>query len=47
MWVQSLGWRDPLEEGIAMHSSIRVWRIPTTEEPGGLQPIGLQIVGHD
>ena len=46
-WVQSLGWRDPLEEGRAMHSSILVWRIPTTEEPGRLQPTGLQIVGHD
>ena len=35
-WVQSLGWEDPLEEGMATHSSILVWRIPWTEEPGGL-----------
>ena len=34
MWVQSLGWEDPLEEGIAAHSSILAWRIPWTEEPG-------------
>ena len=39
-WVQSLGWEDPLEEGIATHSSILAWRIPWTEEPGGLQSIG-------
>ena len=36
-WVRSLGWEDPLEEGMAMHTSILVWRIPWTEEPGGLQ----------
>ena len=42
MWVQSLGWEDPLEEGIATHSSIHAWRIPWTEEPGGLQYMGLQ-----
>ena len=36
-WVQSLGWEDPLEEGIAIHSSILARRIPLTEEPGGLQ----------
>ena len=36
-WVQSLGWEDPLEEGMATHSSIPAWRIPWTEEPGGLQ----------
>ena len=35
-WVQSLGWEDPLEEGTATHSSILAWRIPWTEEPGGL-----------
>ena len=35
--VQSLGWEDPLEEGMAAHSSILAWRIPRTEEPGGLQ----------
>ena len=42
MWVQSLGWKDPLEEGKATHSSILAWRIPWTEEPGGLQPMGSQ-----
>ena len=36
MWVQSLGWEDPLEEGMATHSGIHVWRIPWTEELGGL-----------
>ena len=36
-WVQSLGWEDPLGEGMATHSSILAWRIPWTEEPGGLQ----------
>ena len=41
-WVQSLGWEDPLEEGMAAHSSILVWRIPWTEEPGGLQAVGPQ-----
>ena len=46
-WVRSLGWEDPLEEGKATHSSILAWRIPWTEEPGGLQPIGLHRVGHD
>ena len=39
-WVQSLGWEDPLEEGMAIHSSILAWRIPRTEEPGGLQSMG-------
>ena len=43
----SLGWEDPLEEGMASHSSILVWRIPWTEEPGGLQSMGSQGVGHD
>ena len=43
----SLGWKDPLEEGMATHSSILGWRIPWTEEPGGLQPMGSQRVGHD
>ena len=47
MWVQSLGWEDPLEEGMATHSSILAWRIPWTEEPGRLQSMGLQRVGHD
>ena len=46
-WVRSLGWEDPLEEGLAIHSSILAWRIPWTEEPGRLQSIGLQKVGHD
>ena len=39
--VQSLGWEDPLEEEMAPHSSILAWRIPWTEEPGGLQSVGL------
>ena len=47
MWVQSLGWEDPLKDGIATHSSIPAWRIPWTEEPGRLQYIGLHRVGHD
>ena len=46
-WVQSLGWEDPLEEGMATHSSILDWRIPRTEEPSGLPSIGLQRVRHD
>ena len=45
--VQSLGWEDPLEKGMATHSSILPWRISWTEEPGRLQFIGLQGVGHD
>ena len=45
--VHSQGWEDPLEEGMATHCSILAWRIPRTEEPGGLQPIGSQRVGHD
>ena len=40
--VQSLGWEDPLEKGMATHTSILAWRIPWTEEPGGLQTMGLQ-----
>ena len=47
MLVQSLGWEDPPEEGMATHSSILIWRIPWTEEPGGLQSIALQRVGQD
>ena len=47
MQVPSLGWEDPLEEGIATHFSILAWRIPWTEEPGGLQSLGLQRVGCD
>ena len=46
-WVQSLGGENPLEEDIATHSSILAWRIPWTEELGGLQSMGLQRVGHD
>ena len=46
-WVQSLGQEDPLEKGMASHSSILACRIPWTEEPVGLQPMGLQRVGHD
>ena len=45
--VQSLGQEDPLEKGMATHSSILAWEIPWTEEPGGLQSMGLQRVGHD
>ena len=45
--VWSLGWEDPLEKGMATHSSILAWRIPWTEEPGGLQSMGLQRIGHD
>ena len=41
-WVQSLGWEDPLEEGMATHYSLLAWRIPWTEEPGGLQAMRLQ-----
>jgi len=44
--VQSLGWKDPLEEEMTTHSSILAWRIPWTEEPGGLQSIESQRVGH-
>ena len=47
MWVQCLGQEDPLEEGMATHSNTLAWRIPWTEEPGGLQSMGLQRVGHD
>ena len=46
-WVQSLSWEDPLEEGMAIHSSILAWRIPRTEVPGQLQSMGSQTVGHD
>ena len=41
-WVRPLGWEDSLEEGMATHSSILAWRIPWTEEPGGLQSMGSQ-----
>ena len=46
-WVQSLGQDDPLEEEMATHSSILAWRIPWTEEPGRLQSLGSQRVGHN
>ena len=46
-WVGSLGQEDSLEKEIAVHSSILAWEIPWTEEPGGLQPMGSQRVGHD
>ena len=45
IWVRSLGQEDPLEKGMTIHSSILAWRIPWTEEPGGLQSIGSQRVG--
>ena len=45
-WVRSLGGEDPLEKGMATHSSILAWRIPWTEESGGLQSMGSQRVGH-
>ena len=50
MWetqVLSLGWEDPLEKVMATHPSVLAWRIPWTEEPGGLQSMGLQRVRHD
>ena len=46
-WVPSPDWEDPLKEGMATHSDILAWRIPWTEEPGGLQSMGSQRVGHD
>ena len=46
-WVQSLGGEDPLDKEMATHSSIYAWRIPWTEEPGGLQSMGLHGVGHN
>ena len=45
--VAPLGWEDPLEKGMATHSNILAWRIPWTGEPGGLQSMGSQRVGHD
>ena len=45
--VPSLGWEDPLEKETAIHSCILAWKIPWMEEPGGLQSMGLQRVGHD
>ena len=44
---RSLSWEDPLEKGMATHSSFLAWRIPWTEEPGGLQFMASQRVGHD
>ena len=46
-WIQSLGWDNPQEEKMAKHSSILAWKIPWTVEPGGLQSMQLQRVGHD
>ena len=46
-WVRSLGWEDPLEKGMATHSSTLAWKIPRTEEPCRLQSMGSQRVGHD
>jgi len=45
--VPSLGWADPLEKGMATHSSVPVWRIPWTEEPDGFQSMGSQRVSHN
>ena len=47
MWIQSLGWEDPLEKEMATHSSILAWEIPWMEEPGGLQSMDLQRIRHD
>ena len=46
-WVRPLGWEDPLEKEMANHSSILAWRIPWTEDPGRLQSMGSQRLGHD
>ena len=46
-WVRSLGREDPLEKEMATHSSVLAWKIPWTENPGRLQSIGSQRVGHD
>ena len=46
-WVQSLGWEDSLEDGMETHSSILAWRVPWTEEPGGLPSMGSHRVGYD
>ena len=45
--VRSLGWEDPLEKEMAIHSNTTAWKIPWTEEPGRQQPMGSQRVGHD
>ena len=46
-WVLTLGWEDPLEEGMATHSSVLAWRIPGMGEPGGLPSMGSHRVGHE
>ena len=46
-WVQSPGWKDPLEEDTTTHSTILAWEFPWTEEPGGLQSMGSRRVGYD
>ena len=46
-WVRALGWEDPLEQEMAIYSSTIAWKIPWTEEPGRLQSMGSQRVGHD
>ena len=46
-WIESLGWEDPLEKGMATHSNILAWRIPRTEGTGELQSMGSQRVRHD
>ena len=46
-WVPSLSWEDPLEKEMAIHSSTTAWKTPRTEEPGRLQSMGSQRVGHD
>ena len=46
-WVRSLSWEDPLEKGMATHSSIPAWRIPRAEKPGRLQSMGLQRIRQD
>ena len=45
-WVRSLGWKEPLEKEMTTHSSVLAWEIPWTEEPGRLQSVGSQRVGH-
>ena len=45
-WIRSLGWEDPLEEGMATHFSVLAWRLPWTEEPGELESMGSQRVGQ-
>ena len=47
MWAQSLGWKDPLEKEMAIHSNILAWEIPWTEKPSRLQSMGLQRIGHN